>query len=472
MKKIFITIISVFTILASCDVSENLNIDQKSPTNVPASGLFANGLRNLFDQMNSCNVNNNVLRLYAQYWAQTTYPDESQYNQITRNIGGNNWSTMYRDVLQDLKGAKELLATSNEDNIENKLAIIGVVEVYAYSVLVDYFGDVPYTQALDPTNPAPAYDDAETIYLDLFTKLDAAIAALDESGSGFAASQDPVYGGDVSKWKMAANSLKLRMAMRLADSNPSVSKQMAEAAADGVITDNADNFGIQYLGAAPNTNPLWVSLVQSGRDDFVGANTLIDRMNPLSDPRLPSYFATIGGIYDGGIYGSANAASGFSSISDVMKEPALIGNMITASEVHFLLAEAFERGYSVWGSAEAHYDFGVTWSILEWGGSQADADTYLAQADVAYGTAAGDWKQKIGTQKWIAMFNNGMEGWTTWRLLDQPTLTPPPDMSMSDIPVRFLYPVSEATLNGASYDAAASAIGGDLKSTKLFFDIN
>lgn len=473
MKKIFIIIISVFTVLASCEVSESLNIDQKSPTTVPASGLFANGLRNLFDQMNSCNVNNNVLRLYSQYWAQTTYPDESQYNQVTRNIGGNNWNAMYRDVLQDLKGAKETLAASNEDDLDNKLAIIAITEVYAYSVLVDYFGDVPYTQALDPLNPSPAYDDAETIYLDLFTKLDAAIAALDESGSGFAASQDPVYGGDVSKWKKAANSLKLRMAMRLADSNPSVSKQMAEAAADGVITDNADNFGIQYLGAAPNTNPLWVSLVQSGRNDFLAADTFIDVLNDLDDPRRPLYFEEVAaGGYVGGIYGSANSPTAGSLIGDQLKEPSLIGNMITASEVHFLLAEAFERGYNVWGSAEAHYDFGVTWSILEWGGSQADADTYLAQATVAYGTAAGDWKQKIGTQKWIAMFNNGMEGWTSWRLLDQPTLTPPDGMSMSDIPVRFLYPVSEATLNGGSYDAAASAIGGDLKSTKLFFDIN
>jgi len=472
MKKIFITILSVFTILASCDVSDSLNVDQKNPSNVPASGLFANGLRNLFDQMNSANSNNNVLRLYSQYWAQTTYPEESQYNQVTRNIGGNNWNAMYRDVLQDLKGAKELLATSNEDDIENKVAIISIIEVYAYTVLVDYFGDVPYTQALDPLNPSPAYDDAETIYLDLFTKLNAAITALDETGSGFASGQDPVYGGDVSLWKKAANSLKLRMAMRLADSNPAVSKQMAEAAAAGSILDNADNFGIAYLGAAPNTNPLWVTLVQSGRDDFVAANTFVDALNPLNDPRLPSFFTTINGIYDGGIYGDANAASGFSSISDLMKDPSLPGNIMTAAEVHFLLAEATERGYAVGGNAEGHYNAGVTSSITEWGGTQAEATAYLAQGSVAYGTAAGDWKQKVGTQKWIAMFNNGMEGWTTYRLLDQPTLNAPPGMSVSDIPTRFLYPVSEATLNGDSYNAAATAIGGDTKTTKLFFDKN
>ena len=422
--------------------------------------------------MNSANVNNNVLRMYAQYWAQTTYPEESQYTQITRNIGGNNWTTMYRDVLQDLKGAKELLATSNEDDIDNKLAILSVVEVYAYTVLVDYFGDVPYTEALDPLNPSPSYDDAETIYLDLFTKLDAAIAAMNESGSGFVSSQDAVYGGDVSKWKKAANSLKLRMALRLADFNPSFSKQKAEEAASGVILDNTDNFGIQYLDAAPNTNPLWVSLVQSGRDDFVAANTFVDALNPLNDPRLPYYFTTIGGIYEGGIYGSANAASGFSGISEVMKNPSLQGNMITASEIYFLLAEATERGYSVGGTADGHYEAGITASILEWGGSQTDVDTYLAQAAVAYDTADGDWKQKIGTQKWIAMYNNGMEAWTSYRLLDQPTLNAVEGLDISDLPTRFLYPISEATLNGASYTAGAAAIGGDTKTTKLFYDIN
>ncbi|MCB0475773.1 MAG: SusD/RagB family nutrient-binding outer membrane lipoprotein [Flavobacteriaceae bacterium] len=470
MKKLFITIISVITLLASCDVSDSLNIDQKSPTTVPASGLFANATRNLFDQMNDCNVNTNVLRLYSQYWAQTTYPDESQYNQVTRNISGNIWNTMYRDVLQDLKGAKETLAASNEDDISNKIAIINVVEAYAYATLVETFGDVPYTEALDPLNPSPKYDDAKTVYLDVMSKLSAAISTMDANGGGFDSNQDPVYGGDVSLWKEAASSLLLRMAMRIADSNPTESKQYAEAAAAGAIMDNSDNFGIHYLDASPNTNPLWVNLVQSGRIDFVGADTFIDELNALNDPRRPYWFETVGGVYKGGIYGDANAASSFSGFSSLITNPSLIGNIITASEVHFLLAEAVARGYSVGGTVEDHYNAGITASILEWGGTQAEATAYLAQPAVAYATAAGDWKQKIGTQKWIAMFNNGMEGWTTWRIFDQPAFNAPPGMSLSDIPTRFIYPISEATLNGPSYDAAASAIGGDTKTTKLFFD--
>ncbi|RKR14014.1 SusD-like starch-binding protein associating with outer membrane [Maribacter vaceletii] len=470
MKKHIILLFSLVLALSGCEIDESLNRDQKNPTIVPGDALFTNGTRNLFDLMNSCSVNENVFRLYAQYWAQTTYPDESQYNQITRNNGGYIWNTLYRDVLQDLKGSKEVLAEEGASNLTNKNAIISVMEVYAYSVLVDTFGDVPYTEALDPTNSSPKYDDAATIYIDLISKLNTAIS--DMSGSeGFSSAQDPIYNGDLTKWKKAATSLKLRMGLRLADVNASLAQQTVESiSVSDLITTNDDNFGIQYLGSAPNTNPLWVSLVQSGRNDFIAANTYIDVLNPLNDPRRPFFFNTVNGDYVGGTYGSANNASVNSNLSDLMKTPDLIGSIITASEVNFLLAEAVERGYSVTGTAEAYYDAGVSTSILEWGGEQADVDTYLAQTEVAYTTAAGDWKQKIAQQKWIAMFNNGFEGWTTWRIFDTLTFNAPEGQTLADIPTRFLYPVTEATLNGTQLDAAAAAIGGDTKTTKVFWD--
>lgn len=470
MKKYLVVLLSISFLVTSCDVDESLNIDKKSPSQVPASGLFTNALKNLGNQANSCSVNENVYRLYAQYWAQTTYPDESQYNQVTRNIGGNIWSTMYRDVLQDLKGAKELLEGDAAN--DTKLGIIKFLEVYAYSILVDTFGDVPYTEALDPENPTPAYDDAASIYMNLATKLDEAIAAL-ASGSGFTASQDIAFGGDIAGWKSAAISLKLRMAMRLADVDPAKSKSMAESAFNaGPIVTNASNFGINYLSSAPNTNPLWVSLVQSGRKDFVAANTLVDVMNPLYDPRLPVFFDKYEGEYVGGTYGSANGAGSNSNLSETMTNPALKGYLITAAEVHFLLAEAAARGYSVGGSDEAYYTSGIKVSMDEWGKAD-EADAYIAQADVTYATATGDWKEKIGNQKWIAMFNNGFEGWTTWRLLDISVLTSPiVDDVPLNIPTRFLYPVSEATLNGTQYDAGSAAIGGDSKTTKIFWDVN
>jgi hypothetical protein len=470
MRNYLLSLLCVTVVLTSCEVDESLNIDQKNPSEVPAGGLFTNALKNLGDQMNSCSVNENVFRLYAQYWAQTTYPDESQYNQVTRNIGGNIWSTMYRDVLKDLKGAKELVS-NGEAPSQAQLAIIKFMEVYAYSVLVDTFGDVPFTEALDPLNPSPVYDDAATIYSALASHLDEAIADL-SSGAGFDASQDIAYGGNVAQWRQAAVSLKLRMAMRLADSNPSASQAMAESAfSAGPIVANTDNFGINYLASAPNTNPLWVSLVQSGRKDFVAANTLVDAMNPNNDPRLPTFFQMYDGAYVGGTYGNANGASSNSDLSELIKMPDFKGDLITAAEVHFLLSEAAARGYSVGGTAEAYYNSAIGVSMDEWGVSTSDAATYLALPEVAYATADGDWMQKIGSQKWVAMFNNGNEGWTTWRLFDLGLNGPEVDGVTLDIPTRFLYPVSEATLNGSQYDNAASAIGGDSKTTKIFWDV-
>ncbi len=478
MKRYIISAICLILTVTSCEVDESLNIDTKRPTVVPAEALFSNGTRELFDLMNSTSVNLNVFRLYAQYFAQTTYPDESQYNQITRNISENIWRRLYRNVLKNLQGAKEILpseAAVNPDltaDIPSKVAILEFMEIYAYSVLVDTFGNVPYTEALDSDNLTPVYDDAETIYIDLLNRLDDVISKID-SGSGFSEAQDIVYQGDVSKWKKAALSLKLRLAMRLADSNPELSKTKAEeAASEDLILSNEDNFGIKYLAAAPNTNPLWVSLVQSGRTDFIASNTLVDAMNSLNDPRLSSYYSLFEGGYTGGTYGSANSPGSGSAISDIMKQPDLVGNILTASEVNFLLAEAAARSYVVPETVEGYYNAGITASILEWQKTTEEAEEYLTQTSVAYSTATGDWKEKIATQKWIAMYNNGFEGWTTWRLFDQPILNTPADMSYSDIPTRFLYPTNAAQLNGSEYNSASSAIGGDTKTTKLFWDIN
>jgi hypothetical protein len=469
MRNYLLSLLCIAFVLTSCEIDESLNTDQKNPSEVPASGLFTNALKNMGNQMNSCSVNENVFRLYAQYWAQTTYPDESQYNQITRNIGGNMWSTMYRDVLQDLKGAKELITA--EGGNQAQLGIIKFMEVYAYSVLVDTFGNVPFTEALNPENPSPKYDDAAGIYTALATQLDEAIGDLN-NGTGFSESQDIAYAGNITQWRQAAISLKLRMAMRLADSNPSISRTMAESAfMAGPIVANADNFGINYLSSAPNTNPLWVSLVQSGRKDFVAANTLVDAMNPNNDPRLSSFFQMYEGAYVGGTYGNANGASSNSDLSELIKTPDFKGDLITAAEVHFLLAEAAARGYSVGGSVEAYYNSAIEVSMEEWGISLTDTATYIELPEVAYATANGDWMQKIGSQKWVAMYNNGYEGWTTWRLFDLGLNGPVVDGVTLDIPTRFLYPVSEATLNGSQYDTAAAAIGGDFKTTTLFWDV-
>jgi len=85
-------------------------------------------------------------------------------------------------------------------------------------------------------------------------------------------------------------------------------------------------------------------------------------------------------------------------------------------------------------------------------------------------TAASTWQEKIGTQKWIGLFDRGIEGWNEWRRLDYPKLNPPTGDKYSDIPVRFPYPYNENKLNGANYAQAAAAIGGDLTTTRVFWD--
>jgi len=127
---------------------------------------------------------------------------------------------------------------------------------------------------------------------------------------------------------------------------------------------------------------------------------------------------------------------------------------------------------NVGGTAAEHYEAAIRASMTYWEVATADQDAYLAKADVAYATASGDWKKKIGTQKWIALYNRGLEGWTEWRRLDYPILNVPEGKTYGDIPVRFPYPVQEQNLNTANWQAASSAVGGDVVGTKLFWDKN
>jgi hypothetical protein len=261
--------------------------------------------------------------------------------------------------------------------------------------------------------------------------------------------------------------------MRLSDVNSATAKTIVESAAAGTFASSSDNAMFAYLDAPPNTNPVWVNLVQSGRKDFVAANTLVDKMQALNDPRVPFYFTTdgSGSAYSGGIYGSSNNFASYSKPADRITEPAFEAFFMTYAEVEFFKAEAIERGYSVGGTAAGHYDNAITASMEYWGVDAADIATYLARADVNYATAPGTYKQKIGTQKWIALYESGFESWCEWRRLDSPTLAAPPD-AVSVIPLRYTYPVSEQNLNSANFEAASSAIGGDAVATKLFWDMN
>lgn len=476
MKKIaLLTAFIGLFVSCSSDISD-LNEEEKRPATTKAEYLFTNAQKSLVDQMVGTSVNTNVFRLFAQHWTETTYPDESQYDITTRRIPDAHFAIIYRDVLMDLKEAKRLLdlqvpANAEETSIlANKKAQIDILMAYSYSVLVDTFGDVPYSESLDiEAHPLPKYDDAIVIYKDLISRLTDDVAQLTANHSFDSA--DLIYGGDTAKWIKFANSIRLRMAVNMIDVDATYGQAEAvKAMTSGVITSNSDNTNLTYLTLQPNANPLYADLVVSGRNDFIPANTIINAMNSTSDPRRAKYFTEYpegSGNYKGGTYGASNAFVNFSHITSTLNDPKFPGTLMDATEVEFLLAEAAAKGAGV-GAAATHYNNAINASMANWGVDNASAAAYLA----AHPYNAANYKQSIGEQAWIALYNRGFEAWTSYRRLDFPVLAVPAVTynGLTEVPKRYSYPAREETLNGANTAAAIAHIGGNSLITKIFWD--
>jgi len=470
MKKI-ISILTITLIFVGCSNEdyEALNRDPNNPTAVDPGQLFVAATKTLFDQIESTSVNRNVFRLFAQYWTETTYVDEANYDLANRRIPGWLWNNVYRDVLYDLKDAKKY---TNDDPF--KTAQIGVLEVYAWQVLVDAFGDIPYNEALKANEAEflPAYDDAaNVIYPDLLSRIDEAIGALTGSaGSGFG-NFDLIYQNNRASWLKFAYSLKIKLAMRLADVDGNTAKTSVESAYAGAFDSNADNARLVYESSTPNTNPIWESLVQSGRNDFIPANTIVDYLNTLEDPRREVFFdpsSKIEGAYLGGTYGAQSSFGAHSHIGTILHNPTFRGILLDYAEVCFNLSEAAARGWNVGGTAEEHYNAGIKANFEDWG-IENEVDAYLQKPEVAYPTAPGDWKEKIAMQYWIAMYNRGFEGWYVYRKFDAPKLNIAANSKLP-VPKRYTYPISEQTLNAVNWKAASNDGTSDLQQTPIFWD--
>lgn len=483
MKKItFLLFITLAVLVTSCELPDN--IDPKYPEKVSADVLFTYGEVELANQVGSINENVNVSRLLAQYQSEVTYVTESRYNFSDRQIPDEYFIDFYEHILMNLKDAYNIIestAAATPTAVAekaNKLAVIEVCNVYSYQVLVDAFGNIPYSEALmGSENSRPKYDDALTIYKDLLTRLDAAIAEMNTAYGSFGAA-DVMYGGTVAKWKQFAASLKLRIGLRLADVAGINSDQIvSEALATGIFTDESNSAIFKYNGVYPYVNSYYEEYQVTGRQDYCPTGTLVDMMNTLQDPRRAIWFTNIEGDYIGLPYGLAASSDyySFSNFTDMMlldpKYPVIFSDYV---ETEFLLAEACERslGGKAPAEAESHYNNAINASMKYWGVSDADAVNYLAQPAVAYTTAAATWQEKIGTQKWLGLFDRGEEAWAEWRRLDYPILVPPEDMTYADIPVRMPYPYNENKNNKANYTAAVAAMGGDDASIKLFWDVH
>lgn len=478
LKMKYIPFGFLLLLLVSCakDMNE-LNVNPKVATTVQGEMLFSNAEKAFADIMTTPNVNSGIFELIAQYWTETTYPQESQYRIGERSIPLNWWNSLYRDVVQDFNQSIILMRKQQADptllpadklTYKNKIAIAKIFRAYAFSVLVKTFGDIPYTEALmGRENLTPKYDNQKDIYYALLDSIDASIKELDLSGDSFG-DADLVYGGDVSAWYLFANSIQLKLGMGLADVDFAKAKTIVESAAPNVFKSNADNALLVYTTTPPNVNPIWTNLVQSGRKDFVGADTFVDTLNAHNDPRRPFFFKlATSGEYVGGVYGTGNVYKNYSAPATSLTAADFPAILMDYAEVEFLLAEGAERGMNVGGTALEHYNNAVEASILYWGGTEAQAIAYLAnpinQLDVT------NWKKSIGVQQWIAYYTRGFDGWTSFRRLDYPQLKAPP-AAVSVLPLRYTYPATEENLNKANLDAASTSIGGNEVGTKLFWD--
>lgn len=463
--------------LSSCSDFGDTNVDPNNPTQVPADGLVSRAQFALNNRLWSRNYNAEWGMLMVQHWTQNEYTEEGRFD-----VDGNNfdllWTDMYANVLKDINAA-EVLVNADEvtdaNIIGNRLAILSILEIYAFHNITDAFGAVPYKSILDPFNsPLPSYDSQEAIYSELVSQLTTTLGTIDVNANSFD-SGDIIYNGNMSSWKKFGTSLLMRIAMRMSNVDEAAATSVINGIDAGdLITSNADNTILAFSSNPSVANPLYVDAEISGRDDFSMSTTLLDILDTKGDPRILVYADTnASGNYVGITPTLADAAAFDLKPTSSRPHPALrtataAAVMIDAAEVNFMLAEAYERGMLT-GDAAAAYNAGVTASMEYWGFNDG------AGAITDYLTAnpydAANWKESIGTQKWLAFYMNGPQAWAEWRRLGYPVLAITEAALLPEIPVRLPYPISEQTRNGTSLGAVDGGDPNDL-STRVWWDVD
>ena len=413
--------------------------------------------------------------VWAGYWTTSgNYVPNSTVNQFqltTTSLNGA-WGDWYSqltnyNILQNL--------SATDASLVKFKAIAIIMKAYGFQHLVDDFGDVPYSQAFQPSTILfPAYDKAEDIYHDLGTQLDAAIALIPDGVAGTdPGTSDIVFHGDMAKWRNFANSLKLRIALRVstkASGDPLVTGLAATVSAGYLTVDAASNPG--YSNALGKQNPFYgtYGVDPSGNQPFGNAyyranDFEVQFLNATSDPRGAKFFSLVppgagqpASIVKGNVFGDTKTTlltNAFTSGQGpgLLKSSAQPGFLMLAAESYFLQAEAVNRGFiTVAGeTAQTLYEKGITASFANLGLTAGAATTYYSQALNNVGWASSpDKEAAIITQKWIALtglFN--FEGWNEYRrtgIPAHPSSIDPAAVSAT-YPVRVLYPKSELDTN-------------------------
>ncbi|MFN7118031.1 MAG: SusD/RagB family nutrient-binding outer membrane lipoprotein [Saprospiraceae bacterium] len=486
MKNIFFKLMLVLAVLAivpACtEEFEEINTNPNSPVSVNSALLLPQIQRDMINAVigEAWGIGNIVI----QHTAKNQFVNEDRY--LWGEI-----NSIWNNVYDNMRDVNNIILQSETLGQNNYKGIALVMKSWMFSLATDCYGDVPYTEAARGKEGFiyPKYDTQESIYNGILADLKTANEILGSTGE--VVQGDVIYNGDITKWRKLANSLRVRALMRISKKRD-VSADLKAIVGDSknpLFASNGDNAVYNYLANSPDQFPNHTNRIGSF-NEFRASKTLLDKLQALKDPRLPIFFRPTpdtegkpNPVYAGLPNGlndvdalQFNGGPQFQSrVSEIYFEQAVSakglsiakGVIMTFAELNFLLAEAAEKGL-ITGDAAKFYQDGVKAS-MEFYGLTADA-TYLNQADVAYTGTTQEKLVKIGTQKWIAFFYQGLEAWFDWRRTGIPTIIPgPSNQNNNQVPVRFRYPIVEQGLNGENRKAAVDRQGADDLNTKMWY---
>jgi len=505
MKRIQITtIVLSIAFMVSCTKDfREVNTNYNNPTSVTPDLLLSTVIRNMMNQQvsDAWGIGN----LVAQYHAKIQFVNEDRYlwneqNGVWNSVYGNN------------RNLQNIFVAVQNDSKSPYLGVGLILKSWMFSLATDAYGDVPYSEAGKAKTDGlytPAYDSQEAIYTGILADLKKANEQLATASTSL--SGDILFGGGAAgilKWRRLANSLRLRLLMRIsAKKNVSADMQaiVGDAVNNPIFTSNSDNAELKYLAAAPNQWPLYGSRVGSF-DEIRVSKTLSDRLTALGDTRLnvfgrPTQSSVVAGTpkiegipnglgdvdalsFNGGPQSVSRVGYTFACLvcndpGQAVPDPAAPrAILMTYAELQFILAEARERGLITTGVAETYYNNGITANFDYWKSlvpTQYNLNVnmptgYLTQAAVAYTGNSTEKLAKIALQKWIALYFNGLEAWFDWRRTGMPAIVPgTANLNGNKVPVRYIYPLSEQSLNGVNRQKAVTAQGGtDDLNTKMW----
>jgi Starch-binding associating with outer membrane len=471
MKKISILFIAITTLFVfSCDNFGDVNENPNQPLSVPAHLLLGNIIRVNQNTIYGMQQGGDMGMCWAQHVSKVQYNDEERYIPRRGAIDAI-WTNLYTAVISD---AKTMYVLADEEGNDNLKGISLVLQANAFQILTDLYGPVPFDEVFVEGIIKPKYNSQEEVYDGLIGLLTQADLLLANNTGDVPATSDLVYGGDATKWRKLANSLKFKALMRISARRNVSAELQALVNAGHLMSSTSDSAQLTYLVAEPDANPIYETINgNSARKEYKISSVLVSKMNTLGDPRLNVYAEPIaGGSIVGNIPGVENPSNynDYSGLGTFYLNPTLPGVILSNSQLQFLLAEAANEGYISGGTAAAlnYYNSGII-SNFEFNGIAGSAAAYIAQPIVTFTTQANA-RVRIGEQSWIALFGQGFEAWTEWRRTGYPALSPVVNAAEPSIPSRLYYSSTAISLNRNNYlDAVATLTGGDELTSPLWW---